>query len=243
MHDIFSEEQKILDDAVLYSQSRQNGDAVEKTRFDKLVKEYGRLLKQLRRTIKLSDRTTVNLNASKLDLLDKVHYDALTGIYSRRFMEENLERIIKSLTRSGEMLSVMMIDVDHFKNFNDTYGHNEGDTCLRSVAETIARVLSRADDFVARFGGEEFAVILPHTNEEGAHFIAKKILRNIVALNIPHDKSETAGYVTISIGVTTGHAARVKDREDFIRQADKALYRSKQNGRNCYTFVDLKEED
>jgi len=151
LEDIFEEEQNILDDALFYSSETKSGlIEFDPEKYHSLVKEYRRLLKQLRRITKLSDRTTVTLNESKHDLLDKVHFDALTGIYNRRFMEENLKRIIRSLSRAGNPLSVLMMDVDHFKKFNDTYGHSEGDDCLKAVAEAIKNSLSRADDFAVR---------------------------------------------------------------------------------------------
>jgi len=207
-----------------------------------LAKEYGRLLKQLRRVTKVSDRTTKTLNTSKYDLLDKVHFDVLTGIYNRRFLEENLTRIIKSISRSGGQLSVLMLDIDFFKNYNDTYGHSEGDTCLKAVAEIIATSLTRADDFVVRYGGEEFAVVLPNTCESSAQLMADRILKNIRMRNIPHEKNEAAPCVTISIGLTTSEVEYMQSADDYIKQADKALYQSKQNGRNRYTYIDFKEE-
>jgi len=240
--DIFSDEQKILDDAISYSAELQDDETAGKAQYDKLVKEYGRLLKQLRRVTKLSDRATVNLNTSKIDLLDKVHYDALTGIYNRRFLEDNLKRIIGSLSRSGDVLSVLMMDVDFFKKYNDTYGHSEGDTCLIAVANAIKESLSRPDDFAARYGGEEFVVVLPNTDEMGARFLAGRILENIRSKNIPHEKNQAADHVTISIGVTTCHAERTQSGDDYIKQADIALYQSKESGRNRYTYIDFKEE-
>jgi len=242
MDDLFGVEQKILDAAVLYSEELKNGAKFDPDRFDKLVKEYGRLLRQLRRATKVSDRATGNLNTSKVDLLGKVHTDALTGIYNRRFMEEYLKRVVKSAARSGGCLSVMMLDVDFFKKYNDTYGHSEGDACLRDVAQTIAGCLLRGDDFTARYGGEEFAVILPNTEESGARVIANKILEAVRLRDIPHEKNEAAGCVTVSIGLTTGCVTYGQDGCDFIKRADTALYKSKQNGRNRYTYINLKEE-
>jgi len=242
MDDLFSVEQKILDDAVLYSKELRNGAAFDIDKFDELAKEYGRLLRQLRRVTKISDRTTGSLNTSKEDLLGKVHYDALTGIHNRRFMDENLKRVISSIARSGGCLSVMMMDIDFFKNYNDTYGHSEGDVCLKTVAETITGCLSRADDFAARYGGEEFVVVLPNTDESGARVMAIKILEAIWSCGIPHEKSEAAGRVTISIGLTTGIVEQGQNGEDYIKRADAALYQSKQNGRNRYTYINFKEE-
>jgi len=239
MKDIFEEEQIIHDEAIIYLMKLQQGEEFDIEKFHSLIKEYRRLLKQLRRVTKISDRATGTLNNSKHDLLDKVHFDALTGIYNRRFMEDSLKRIIKSLSRSGDILSVLMMDVDFFKKYNDTYGHSEGDECLKTIAETIKNSLSRANDFAVRYGGEEFAVLLPGTDRVGAEYIAQKILENVRAKKITHEKSDVSEFVTISIGITSHKPDNTLEGSDFIRKADKALYQSKQNGRNQYTFIEF----
>jgi len=242
-HDLFEHEQQIYDCAInrTIEVLRKNAHFDFKE-YITIVKEYGKLLRQLRRATKISDRVTGNLNTSKVDLLGKVHFDALTGIYNRRFMEDNLSRVVKSVARSGGCLSVMMMDIDFFKEYNDTYGHNEGDACLKTVAETITGCLSRADDFAVRYGGEEFAVILSNTDESGARVMANKILEAIRSRNIPHEKNKVAGCVTISIGLTTSDVEQGYSGEDYIKRADIALYQSKQNGRNRYTYINFKEE-
>jgi diguanylate cyclase (GGDEF)-like protein len=166
-------------------------------------------------------------------------HDPLTGLHNRRAMEEKLEGVIKSLSRSGSALSLMMVDVDFFKAYNDVYGHLKGDDCLRVVADVIGASLFRTDDFAARYGGEEFVVVLPNTNERGAYKVAGRLLENMRARAIPHKKSSVAGYVTISIGATSSNAEYAQSANDYIDRADKALYKSKQNGRNRYTFKDI----
>ena len=168
--------------------------------------------------------------------VDKVYYDALTGIYNRRFFDENMEKIIKSLSRSGSMLSVMMIDIDYFKRYNDSYGHSEGDKCLKMAADTLAKSATRDSDFVARYGGEEFSVVLPYTGAAGACLVAEKLLNNIRSRNLPHGASEVADRVTISIGVTTAKVNFTQNADDYIKLADEMLYKSKQSGRDRYTF-------
>ena len=167
--------------------------------------------------------------------VDKAYYDALTGIYNRRFFDENMMKILKSLSRSGSMLSVMMIDIDHFKKYNDTYGHSDGDKCLKAVADVLANVVTRDSDFVVRIGGEEFLIVLPYTSEEGACVVAKKLLDSIRNRNLPHKSSETAQYVTISIGVTVGKVDFCQKVDDYIKLADELLYESKHLGRNRFT--------
>jgi diguanylate cyclase (GGDEF)-like protein len=163
--------------------------------------------------------------------------DPVTGIYNRRYMDENLRRVIKSLSRSNGTLSLLMIDVDLFKKYNDTYGHSKGDKCLKTIAEVLKKNLLRADDFVARYGGEEFVVVLPNTDEDGARTIADRLLEGIRHHNIPHEASNVASYITISIGITSGVVQYTYSGDDYIKRADKALYISKQNGRNSYTFL------
>ena len=169
------------------------------------------------------------------NLLDKSYKDALTGIYNRRFLDEHLAQIIKSLSRSGSTLSVLLIDIDFFKKYNDTYGHGIGDDCLRIVANALSKCVIRNEDFVARYGGEEFTVVLPNTDENGARLVANTLLESIRKLNITHEKSDAADCVTISIGGITGNVTHTQKADDYIKGSDKMLYESKQNGRNRYT--------
>jgi diguanylate cyclase (GGDEF)-like protein len=171
--------------------------------------------------------------------VDKIFYDPLTGIYNRRFFDKNSKHLISSLSRSGGLLSLMMIDIDFFKEYNDHYGHVKGDSCLRLIAKTLKKSVTRADDFVARYGGEEFVIVLPNTPEAGAKVLAQKLLETIRALKIPHEKSSIVPYVTISIGVMTGKAEHTHGVGDYIRRADEMLYKAKQEGRNRYNFINL----
>jgi diguanylate cyclase (GGDEF)-like protein/PAS domain S-box-containing protein len=167
--------------------------------------------------------------------VDKIYYDPLTSIYNRRYFDENLKRIIKLLSRSKGIISLLMVDIDFFKNYNDTYGHGEGDKCLKVIAETLKNSITRSEDFVARYGGEEFVIVLPNTDENGARLLAEKILKNIRNCNIPHSASNVAGCVTISIGVATGIAEYISNVEDLVKSADEMLYESKRTGRNRYS--------
>ncbi|MDR0487081.1 MAG: diguanylate cyclase [Treponema sp.] len=176
---------------------------------------------------------------NRMGILEKVYYDVLTNIYNRRFLDENLKRVVKSLARSGDILSLLMIDIDFFKNYNDTYGHIKGDDCLRAVAQVFKQSLLREEDFAARFGGEEFVVVMPHTNENGARKVANRLLENVRALKIPHEKSDAAPFITVSIGGTTGNVEYPQSMDDYIKRADEALYKSKQTGRNKFTYEKL----
>jgi len=172
----------------------------------------------------------------------KIYDDPLTGIHNRRFLDENLRRVVKSLYRTGGLLSLLMIDIDHFKEFNDAYGHIEGDKCLKIIAKTLTNSIKRTGDFVARFGGEEFVVVLPNTDENGARMIAEKLHKNIRKCNIPHINSNVTDYVTVSIGGTTGNINHTQNGNDYIQRADEMLYLSKQNGRNRSSFSLLNVE-
>jgi diguanylate cyclase (GGDEF)-like protein len=173
------------------------------------------------------------------DFLHLTIIDQLTGIYNRRYLDGSLKKIIKLHSRTGGRLSVLMIDIDYFKKYNDTYGHDAGDDCLRTVAFILSECVIREDDFIARYGGEEFTAILPNTDENGAQMVAEKMLEKIRESNIPHKTSDIAGYVTVSIGGATGIINHFQNGSDYIKTADKALYESKRNGRNRYTFLKI----
>jgi len=176
------------------------------------------------------------------DFLHLTIIDQLTGIYNRRYLDGSLKKIIKLHSRTDSSLSVLMIDIDYFKKYNDTYGHDAGDDCLRIITSALSQCIIREEDFVARYGGEEFVAVLPNTDENGAHLIAEKMLEKVRECNIPHKTSDIAGYVTISIGGTTGIVKHLQHGRNYIKLADEALYESKKNGRNRYTFIENKSE-
>jgi len=165
--------------------------------------------------------------------------DQVTGIYNRRYLDGNLKKIIKLHSRTGGSLSVLMIDIDYFKKYNDTYGHDAGDDCLRTVSSIFSECVIREEDFIARYGGEEFTAVLPNTDENGTRLVAEKILEKIREIKIPHKSSDISGYVTVSIGGTTGIINHLQHGSDYIKAADKALYESKRKGRNRYTFLKI----
>jgi diguanylate cyclase (GGDEF)-like protein len=167
---------------------------------------------------------------------NRIYFDSLTDVYSRLYFDERIDDILKSRSRSNDNVCLMMIDIDLFKNYNDEYGHIMGDHCLKQVAQTIKQSLLRKSDFVARFGGEEFVVVLPDTNENGAKIMAEKILKSIEAMEIPHAKSNISRYITISIGVAVGSR---KSKLELLEAADKMLYQSKDEGKNRFNLVNL----
>ena len=188
-------------------------------------------------------RQTWELRFEKEDLvaaLTKAHdsmtvlavTDSLTNLANRRRFDEVLETEFARLRRSGAPLSLILFDVDHFKDYNDHYGHVAGDECLRKIGATLDNSVNRAPDTPARYGGEEFAAVLPETDHEGAVAIAERIRTEIVALGIPHSKSPVAAHVTISLGVVTHDCSVVGSAREFVMMADEQLYRAKSEGRN-----------
>ncbi|WP_167752459.1 diguanylate cyclase [Thiorhodococcus mannitoliphagus] len=159
--------------------------------------------------------------------------DGLTEIANRRALDVRLPQECQRTAREGVPLAVLMIDIDHFKAFNDRYGHGAGDECLRRVAQTIEAVPHRPGDFVARYGGEEFCVILPNCDRAGALQVAENLRSAVAALDIPHAYSSAARHVTISIGFSARWVAGEETGPSAIqREADAALYQAKSQGRN-----------
>lgn len=163
--------------------------------------------------------------------------DPLTMLANRRSFEENLERQCREACRSQSPISLLMIDVDHFKPYNDTYGHQAGDVCLQKVAQALKMSCHRPKDIVARYGGEEFSVILSDTKSEDAAFVAERIRSSVEGLNIKNVGSPK-GYVTISIGVSTSQPGIDFASESLVAAGDEALYQAKKQGRNAFVVAD-----
>ncbi|MHB9023264.1 MAG: diguanylate cyclase [Armatimonadota bacterium] len=167
--------------------------------------------------------------------------DGLTGVANRRCFDEYLEREWKRAKRDQIPVSLIFIDIDLFKAFNDTYGHEAGDNTLKAVARAMSAEAKRSTDLVARYGGEEFVAVLPDTDEESAARVGEAMRAGIARLAIPHAKSSVAGSVTISVGVATRYPAREPLVTTLISAADGALYRAKDDGRNCVRIADALE--
>jgi diguanylate cyclase (GGDEF)-like protein/PAS domain S-box-containing protein len=178
-------------------------------------------------------KARAELQRANEQLLEQTRTDALTSIANRRHFDETLEWEIRRAARMADApLSLILCDIDHFKLYNDTYGHIAGDECLRHVATIIASVFKRAGDLVARYGGEEFAVIMPATSAENAGIVAERLRQAVWDRAIPHDASRIADRVTLSIGVATLSSAETLTPQKFTTHADEALYTAKANGRN-----------
>ncbi|NEQ75224.1 MAG: diguanylate cyclase [Okeania sp. SIO2C9] len=166
------------------------------------------------------------------ELKEIAYIDGLTGICNRRHFEEKLDQEWKRLTRDNASMSIIMVDIDYFKPYNDTYGHQQGDKCLQQVAQTISAAVKRPGDFVARYGGEEFVVVLPNTPIEGALKVAENIRTQIEALRIPHSASAVSQFVTSSLGVANSSCLTDSNPKILLEAADIALYNAKNAGRN-----------
>ena len=172
-------------------------------------------------------------------LLEKMaHIDALTEIPNRRNFNLTLEKEFKSALRNKKWLTHIMIDVDQFKHYNDSYGHAKGDEVLVEIAKTMQSCLKRPCDFLARYGGEEFAVILPDTDGAAERKVAETIRQTVNTINIKHQKPQGDSWITISLG---GHSLMPVQNSDLyllLEKADACLYRAKNNGRNCVVWED-----
>lgn len=169
------------------------------------------------------------------------HLDGLTGLANRRSFDETLEEELKRARRQQLPFTVVMIDIDEFKKFNDHYGHLEGDECLKTIAKVLRDSVRRPADLVARYGGEEFALILPDTDIEGAESVARALLSRVERLGLVHAPGASRPHVTVSIGFGTLDRNQVsglgQDSKSVVRFADQALYESKKRGRNCFGFT------
>lgn len=177
-------------------------------------------------------KTHLTLKAQADLLRQWVYVDGLTGVRNRRSFDEQLASEWGRATREGSALSVVMLDVDYFKRYNDHYGHQAGDACLRSVATCLRQAVKRPGDLVTRYGGEEFACLLPNTPLEGAMTLARELGAGVEALGLPHAASSVSPVVTVSLGVGTLQGDAAGSAEALLRAADAELYRAKASGRN-----------
>jgi len=222
-------------------------DAFEAGAMDYLTKPFNRieLLVRIRSALRLkhaidqrklheqalvATAERLKLSNARLETLSTM--DDLTGIYNRRHFDSVLVKEYRRAQRYRGRLSLIMIDIDQFKEFNDRYGHQAGDNCLRAVARELAAAVNRSHDMVARYGGEEFAIILPGATPSGAQALAEELCQRVAGLVVSHNGGADTLSTTISVGVASQTPDRDSLSESLIRQADQALYRSKSDGRN-----------
>jgi diguanylate cyclase (GGDEF)-like protein/PAS domain S-box-containing protein len=178
-------------------------------------------------------RSEEQLAALRKTLEQLSYQDDLTGVANRRMFDSVMEKEWNAARRSRQPLSLVILDIDYFKQYNDHYGHVQGDACLRQVAQTLLAASTRARDFLGRFGGEEFILILPDTDAPSAASVAERCRKLILELDIAHAGSGIGTRLTISAGVATIVPTEEGERVEFIRQVDKRLYQAKMKGRNC----------
>ena len=177
-------------------------------------------------------RNQIELKIARDRLLALAATDDLTGLFNRRAFDVALEREYKRMARINAPLSLIMTDVDHFKAFNDCYGHIAGDECLRQIAKVFGHLMNRPADLTARYGGEEFVCVLPDTTLQGSVAIAESILTSVRALAVPHSGSLIASIVTVSLGVASETCVQNGTGERLLQNVDAAMYRAKSAGRN-----------
>ncbi len=201
---------------------RVQGLTRRKTELVRLVGERTRQLEEANQRLEHANRALRRLSSQ----------DGLTGIANRRQFDEVLDLEWRRAHRAEAPISLLMIDIDHFKAFNDAHGHQRGDDYLKAVAAALRDGLNRPGDHVARYGGEEFVVILPATDDAGANACAERLRGNVLALEIPHDRPGAPLSATVSIGVATAFPREGSSSATLIAAADEALYRAKSEGRN-----------
>jgi len=190
------------------------------------------MVRTLSRQIESQKRTNQEL-AEKNKKLDRLaNIDGLTRIANQRYFNETMQHEWERLSREKQPLSLLFLDIDFFKPYNDHYGHQAGDECLRIMGGLLENVTRRPADIAARYGGEEFVILLPNTPTEGAQQIALEIQNNLAQEKIPHEKSEISPYLTCSIGVATTVPSNNSSADSLVEEADKAMYEAKKEGRN-----------
>lgn len=237
--ELFSREQRIIKEAEerLQSEDFSENDLYEP--FRELLEAYKKLFRQTKRLVKMGDRMQSDLNelnselqCHKEKLAQMSYVDGLTSIANRRRFNEYLEAEWNRAVRSGLSLGLILLDIDFFKQFNDHYGHSAGDECLVLVARALSACIKRSADLVSRYGGEEFAVILPETDFSGAKSIAAQIQTSIRDLGITHEYSRIAPHITVSIGIVSCVPAEKDSHLELLEVADKQLYAAKEAGRD-----------
>ncbi len=204
-------------------------------------------IRAMHRIIEMRDALLVltsKLDAANQELKRLTSLDGLTGIANRRHFDEVLAREWRRAMRQGEEVSVLMCDIDFFKLYNDTYGHQSGDECLRQLAQALTQTMDRGGDLLARYGGEEFVAVLPGTSLQGATIVAEQMRKAVSMMRIDHTGTPFS-HVTASFGVASAVAMPETDPNDIVGAADRALYKAKNGGRNrvCQiTSLDPDEE-
>lgn len=236
-------------------------EAMKRGAYDYLIKDaWGNHIKRIQFTVDkaLERKQLENLVAKRTKELEEANdqikkinqqlkrlviLDGLTGIPNYRRFAEVLELEWRRAIRNSRPISIVLIDVDYFKLYNDTYGHQKGDDCLKKIAQTLKKTCKRPTDLAARYGGEEFILVLSESDESGALSLAKQLLQGVANLKIQHKSSPIIPVVTISLGCATVTPKAGEEAAALIKMADEALYTSKNNGRNRITVANPKKSE
>lgn len=231
MGSIFIKEEEILKNSVSLLESNVIETEKDRELYRILVSEYKELLEQMKRMVKVSDIMENKLNLVRRSIDEISKFDFLTNVYNRRHFDKILTEEWKKSEEANNPLAILMIDIDNFKEYNDKYGHVEGDKCLQNISGIIKDVINQSNNVVSRYGGEEFIALISNSDLEKAKCIAENIRRSIENLGILHEASEYE-VVTVSIGVAAAIPNMQLQSENLIVMADQALYRAKSSGRN-----------
>lgn len=232
MEDIFDRETEIIVEADNLLEANSFSTAVDRKHYGNLLDAYKRLLKQMRTMVRMSDIMQSKLNSMSGELERLSQIDYLTGLYNRRFINEIYRREWKNAMEHCIPLGVLMIDIDYFKKYNDTFGHLEGDACLQRIAGAIEETVRETGAYTGRFGGEEFIVLMKGVDLSQCTQAAGQIIENVSSLEVPCMSVDYRVSVSVGIGQLIPEAEM--NPESLINTADKALYRAKAEGRNCF---------
>ncbi len=235
MENLYEREDRVVSEAEALLASPDPGSRVTPERYGELLAEYRKLLGQTRRLVKMADLMQFRLSRLSGELKRMSRIDVLTELYNRRCFNEVFQREWDAALRDRSVLSVIMIDVDRFKKYNDRYGHITGDVCLQEIARALRAGIRRPRDILARYGGEEFVVLLPETDRPGAVRVAEQLIESVRALNLPHAASAGIGRVSISAGVAEARPEAGANPSGLLNAADEALYRAKAAGRDRWS--------
>jgi len=229
-HGIFTAEDRLLREGERLLSSDSFASPRDGEEYARLLAGYRSLLVQMKRMVKISDRMEGELNKASNRHEELSNMDPLTGLYNRRYFDMAMARDWKLALRARSPVTIVMMDIDHFKDYNDRFGHLEGDACLRVIAAVLDDELKRPGDWAARYGGEEFVLYLPDTDAEGAVRIVEWIMKKVAS------RGEGSGELKRPVTLSAGIASMIPDYRvpwvDLLKTADEALYRAKREGRN-----------
>lgn len=237
MDKIYAKERQVLEMAEKLLGACQFDSVADGEKYKLLYEEYKVLLRQTIKVVRLADRIELELKTVSKELERVSQVDVLTNLYNRMYFMKKCNSEWKCAAETGNALALLMLDIDFFKEYNDTYGHIKGDECLKKVTKQFIKDVNRPRDVIGRFGGDEFVILLPETGIVGAGVIAENILEGVNAMNFEHKGSVPYGRVTVSIGVTAISPHEGTLMEALFQQADRALYKAKGDGRNCFRVL------